>query len=144
MSRIRCIMSQPFKGPDWSKRRTSNSSVPCNNSVLFSFFIALLSPLDRARVYGIAYRLSIGAWESAPQRRLIEKLLNFLLMIVSLLGRKHTSIRRVKEILFGMKEKKLGKGEAKNRAEESRSGIPIANNDIEGATNDSSRLRLLP
>src|SRR5215813_11907046 len=54
--------------------------------------------------------------------QLIEKLLNILLMIVSLLGRKRTSIRRMKELLFGMKEKKLGKDEAKNRAEESRSG----------------------
>jgi hypothetical protein len=52
---------------------------------------------------------------------LIEKLLNFLLTIVSLLQRKHTSIRRVKELLFGTKEKKRGKDEAKNRAEESRS-----------------------
>jgi hypothetical protein len=47
---------------------------------------------------------------------LIEKLLNFLLTIVSLLQRKHTSIRRVKEFLFGTKEKKRGKDEAKNRA----------------------------
>jgi len=52
---------------------------------------------------------------------LIEKLLNILLMIVSLLQRKHTSIRRMNELLLGMKEKKLGKDEAKNRAEESRS-----------------------
>ena len=36
---------------------------------------------------------------------LIEKLLNFLLTIVSLLERKHTSIRRMKELLFGTKEK---------------------------------------
>jgi hypothetical protein len=47
---------------------------------------------------------------------LIEKLLNFLLTIVSLLQRKHTSIRRVKELLFGTKEKKRGKDEAKNKA----------------------------
>ncbi|HKQ91549.1 MAG TPA: IS66 family transposase [Blastocatellia bacterium] len=53
---------------------------------------------------------------------LIEKLLNFLLTIVSLLQRKHTSIQRMKELLFGMKMKKQGKDEAKNRAEESRSG----------------------
>jgi hypothetical protein len=52
---------------------------------------------------------------------LIEKLLNFLLTIVSLLQRKHTSIRRMKELLFGMKEKKSGDGEAKNSAAESRS-----------------------
>jgi hypothetical protein len=59
------------------------------------------------------------------QRRvseLIEKLLNFLLTIVSLLQRKRTSIRRVKEILFGINEKKRGKDEAKNRAEDDRSG----------------------
>jgi hypothetical protein len=54
--------------------------------------------------------------------QLIEKLLNFLLMIVSLLERKQASIRRMKGLLFGMKEKKRGKDEAKNRAEESRSG----------------------
>jgi hypothetical protein len=53
--------------------------------------------------------------------QLIEKLLNFLLTIVSLLKRKHTSIRRMKELLFGTKEKKRDKDEAKNRAEESRS-----------------------
>src|SRR5262249_46893709 len=53
---------------------------------------------------------------------LIEKLLNILLTIVSLLERKQTSIRRMKELLFGMKEKKRGRDEAKNRAEESRSG----------------------
>src|SRR5215510_4252845 len=54
--------------------------------------------------------------------QLIEKLLNILLMIVSLLERKHTSIRRMKDLLFGMKEKKRGKDEAKNRAEEGQSG----------------------
>jgi hypothetical protein len=53
---------------------------------------------------------------------LIEKLLNFLLTIVYLLQRKHASIRRMKDLLFGMKEKKRGKDETKNRAEESRSG----------------------
>ena len=53
---------------------------------------------------------------------LIERLLNFLLTIVSLLERKHTSIRRMKELLFGVKEKKRGKDETKNRAEESQSG----------------------
>jgi hypothetical protein len=53
---------------------------------------------------------------------LIEKLLNILLMIVSLLQRKHTSIRRMKELLLGMKEKKRGKDETKNRAEDRRSG----------------------
>jgi hypothetical protein len=53
---------------------------------------------------------------------LIEKLLNILLTIISLLERKHTSIRRMKELLFGMKEKKRGKGEAENRAQDGRSG----------------------
>ena len=53
---------------------------------------------------------------------LIEKLLNILLMIVSLLQRKHTSIRRMKEFLLGMKEEKRGKDETKNRAEDRRSG----------------------
>src|SRR5262249_41535419 len=54
---------------------------------------------------------------------LIEKLLNILLMIGSLLQRKHTSIRRMKELLLGMKEKKWGKDETKNRAEDRRSGV---------------------
>jgi hypothetical protein len=53
---------------------------------------------------------------------LIEKLLSILLTIVSLLERKHTSIRRMKELLFGMKEKKRGKDEDKNRAEDGRPG----------------------
>jgi hypothetical protein len=53
---------------------------------------------------------------------LIEKLLNILLMIVSLLQRKNTSIRRMKELLLGMKEKKRGKDETKHRAEDRRSG----------------------
>jgi hypothetical protein len=53
---------------------------------------------------------------------LIEKLLNILLTIVSLLERKRTSIRRMNELRFGMKEKKWDKDEAKNRAEETRSG----------------------
>src|SRR5215813_4227679 len=38
--------------------------------------------------------------------QLIEKLLNFLLTIISLLERKHTSIRRMKDLLFGTKEKR--------------------------------------
>jgi Fe-S-cluster containining protein len=45
-----------------------------------------------------------------------------LFMIVSLLQRKNTSIRRMKELLFGMKEKERGKDEAKNRSEMSQSG----------------------
>jgi len=57
--------------------------------------------------------------------QLIEKLLNFLLTIVSLLQRKHTSIRRMSELIFGMKEKKRGKDEAKNRALQWRRRTPI-------------------
>src|SRR5262249_48466270 len=53
----------------------------------------------------------------------IEKVVNILVMIVSLLQRKHTSIRRMKEFLLGMKEKKWGKDETKNRAEDRRSGV---------------------
>src|SRR5215510_13405526 len=53
---------------------------------------------------------------------LIEKLLSILLTIVTLLERKHTSIQRMKELLFGMKEKKRGKDEDKNRAEDGRPG----------------------
>ena len=45
---------------------------------------------------------------------LIEKLLSILLTIVSLLERKHTSIQRMKELLFGMKEKKLGNEPARS------------------------------
>ena len=52
---------------------------------------------------------------------LIEKLLNILLTIVSLVEQERTSIRRMKELLFGMKEKKRGKDEAKNRPEDGRS-----------------------
>jgi hypothetical protein len=44
---------------------------------------------------------------------LIEKLLSILLTIVSLLERKHTSIQRMKELLFGMKEKKRGRTKIK-------------------------------
>ena|SRR5262249_27309015 len=47
---------------------------------------------------------------------LIEKLLSILLAIISLLERKHTSIQRMKALLFGMKEKKRGKDEDKNRS----------------------------
>src|SRR5215510_10986481 len=54
---------------------------------------------------------------------LIEELLSILLTIVSLLERKHTSIQRMKELLFGMKEKKRGKDEDKNRAEDGRPGV---------------------
>jgi hypothetical protein len=64
---------------------------------------------------------------------LIEKLLNILLTIVSLLQQKHTSIRRMKELLFGMKGKKQGKDEAKNGAEESRPGVE------ESSQNDSPK-----
>jgi hypothetical protein len=54
---------------------------------------------------------------------LIEKLLSFLLTIVSLLHRKHSSIRRMKELLFGMKEKRRGKDEAKTEPRRASPGL---------------------
>jgi hypothetical protein len=76
---------------------------------------------DTTEIKQLINRVKHGELDQGDAQ-LIEKLLNFLLTIVSLLQRKNTSIRRMKELLFGMKEKKRGKDEAKNRAEESRSG----------------------
>src|SRR5262245_58718466 len=76
---------------------------------------------DTTEIKRLINRVKRGGLDQGDAQ-LIEKLLNFLLTIVSLLERKHTSIWRMKELLFGMKEKKRGKDEAKNRAEESRSG----------------------
>src|SRR5215510_5016198 len=76
---------------------------------------------DATEIKQLINRVKRGEFDQGDAQ-LIEKLLNFLLTIVSLLQRKHTSIRRVKELLFGMKEKKRGKDEAKNRVEGSRSG----------------------
>ncbi len=80
-----------------------------------------ISATDTTEIKQLINRVKQGKLDQGDAQ-LIEKLLNFLLTIVSLLQRKHTSIRRMKELLFGMKEKKRGKDEAKNRAEESRSG----------------------
>ena len=77
---------------------------------------------DTAEIKRLINRVNRGELDQGDAQ-LIEKLLNFLLLIVSLLERKHTSIRRMKELLFGMEEEKRGKDEAKNRAEESRSGV---------------------
>ena len=79
------------------------------------------SPLIRSGSSILINRVKQGELDQGDAL-LIEKLLNILLTIVSLLERKHTSIQRMKELLFGMKEKKQGKDEDKNRAEESRSG----------------------
>jgi transposase len=76
---------------------------------------------DTTEIKQLINRVKQGELDQGDAQ-LIEKLLNFLLTIVSLLQRKHSSIRRVKELLFGMKEKKRGKDEDKNRAGESRSG----------------------
>src|SRR5215467_14317910 len=76
---------------------------------------------DTTEIKQLINRIKQGKLDQGDAQ-LIEKLLNFLLMIISLLQRKHTSIRQMKELLFGMNEKKRGKDEAKNRAEESRSG----------------------
>src|SRR5262245_54015199 len=87
---------------------------------------------DTTEIKQLINRLKQGELDQGDAL-LIEKLLNILLMIVSLLQRKHTSIRRAKELLFGMKEKKQGKDEAKNRAEESRSGA------VESSQTDSPK-----
>jgi len=76
---------------------------------------------DTAEIKQLINRVKRGELHQGDAQ-LIEKLLNILLTTVSLLQRKRTSIRRMKELLLGMKEKKRGKDEAKNRAEESRSG----------------------
>src|SRR5215813_1208886 len=76
---------------------------------------------DTTEIKQLINRVKQGELDQGDAQ-LIEKLLNFLLMIVSLLQRKHTSIQRMKELLFGMKEKKRSKDEAKNRAEDCRSG----------------------
>jgi hypothetical protein len=76
---------------------------------------------DTTEIKQLINRVKHGELDQGDAQ-LIEKLLNFLLTIVSLLQRKHSSIRRVKELLFGMKEKKRGKDEDKNRAEDGRPG----------------------
>jgi hypothetical protein len=76
---------------------------------------------DTTEIKQLINRLKQGELDQGDAQ-LIEKLLNILLTIVSLLQRKRTSIRRIKDLLFGIKEKKLGKDEAKNIAEESRPG----------------------
>jgi len=81
---------------------------------------------DTTEIKQLINRVKQGELDQG-EAQLIEKLLNILLAIVSLLERKHASIRRMKELLFGMKEKKRGKDEAKSRAEESRfcSGVMV-------------------
>jgi len=76
---------------------------------------------DTTEIKQLINRLKQGELDQGDAQ-LIEKLLNILLTIVSLLQRKRTSIRRIKDLLFGIKEKKLGKDETKNIAEESRPG----------------------
>jgi hypothetical protein len=73
---------------------------------------------DTTEIKQLINRVKQGELDQGDAQ-LIERLLNFLLTIVSPLERKHTSIRRMKELLFGTKEKKRGKDEAKNRAEDS-------------------------
>jgi hypothetical protein len=75
---------------------------------------------DTAKIKQLINRVKQGKLDQGDAQ-LIEKLLNFLLTLVSLLQLKNTSIRRMKELLFGMKEKRRGKDEAKNRVEEGRS-----------------------
>jgi hypothetical protein len=75
---------------------------------------------DTTEIKQLINRVKQGELDQGDAQ-LIEKLLNILLTIVSLLQRKRTSILRMKDLLFGIKEKKRCKDEAKNRAEESRS-----------------------
>jgi hypothetical protein len=63
---------------------------------------------DTTEIKQLINRVKQGELDQGDAQ-LIEKLLNFLLTMVSLLQRKHTSIRQMKELLFGMKEKKRGK-----------------------------------
>jgi hypothetical protein len=70
---------------------------------------------------------------------LIEKLLNILLMIVSLLQRKHTSIRRMKEFLLGMKEKKPASAQFAPPVAGS-SGTPSSRANIRARMSNSSAL----
>jgi len=60
---------------------------------------------DTTEIKRLINRVKQGELDQGDAQ-LIEKLLNFLLTIVSLLQRKHTSIRRMKDLLFGTKEKK--------------------------------------
>jgi hypothetical protein len=59
---------------------------------------------DTTEIKQLINRVKQGELDQGDAQ-LIEKLLIFLLTIVSLLKRKYTSIRRMKELLFGMKEK---------------------------------------
>jgi len=79
-----------------------------------------IPPTDAAEIKQLINRVKQGELDQGDAQ-LIEKLLNFLLTNVSFLQRKHTSIRRMKELLFGMKGKKRCKDETQNRAGESRS-----------------------
>src|SRR5262249_55806472 len=80
-----------------------------------------IPPTDTNEIKQLINRVKRGELDQGDAL-LIEKLLSILLTIVSLLERKHTSIQRMKELLFGMKEKKRGKDEDKNRAEDGRPG----------------------
>src|SRR5215813_7527725 len=59
---------------------------------------------DTTEIKQLINRLKQGELDQGDAQ-LIEKLLNILLTIISLLQRKRTSIRRMKELLFGIKEK---------------------------------------
>jgi hypothetical protein len=62
---------------------------------------------DTTKIKQLINRVNQGKLDHGDAQ-LVEKSLNILLTIVSLLQRRHTSIRRMKELLFGMKEKKQG------------------------------------
>ena|SRR5215475_5810897 len=62
---------------------------------------------DTTEIKQLINRVNQGKLDQGDAQ-LVEKSLTILLTIVSLLQRKHTSIRRMKELLFGMNEKKQG------------------------------------
>ena len=57
--------------------------------------------IDTNEIKQLINRVKRGELDQGDEL-LIERLLNILLMIVSLLQRKHTSIRRMKEFLLGV------------------------------------------
>src|SRR5262245_36919667 len=63
-----------------------------------------ISTTDTTEIKQLIDRIKQGKLDQGDAQ-LIEKLLNFLLTIVSLIRRKHTSILQMKELLFGIKEK---------------------------------------
>jgi len=66
---------------------------------------------DTAQIEHLIERVKQGKLKQ-DDAQLIEKLLRILVTLISLLGHKNTSIRRLKQFLFGSKDRKKGKGKA--------------------------------